>query len=32
MARSIVEAHGGRIMAHNGDQGGAEFCIALPVK
>ncbi len=29
ICRSIVEAHGGRIWAHNRDSGGAEFCFSL---
>ena len=30
ICRSIVEEHGGRIWADNGDEGGAQFVIELP--
>jgi signal transduction histidine kinase len=32
MARSIVEAHGRRLEAHNSSGGGATFPFALPVR
>jgi two-component system, sensor histidine kinase and response regulator len=32
IARNIVEAHGGRIWAASGDQGGAVFTVELPVR
>ena len=31
IVRSIVEAHGGKIEAENADDGGARFCLTLPV-
>ena len=31
IARSLIEAHGGRLTAENAPQGGARFTIALPV-
>lgn len=32
IARSVVEAHGGRIWAERGDAGGARFRFTLPVE
>jgi signal transduction histidine kinase len=32
IARNIIEAHGGRIWAASGDQGGAVFTVELPVR
>jgi len=32
IARSIVEAHGGRIQAENGAEGGAVFRFSIPAK
>ena len=31
ISRSIVEAHGGRIWATNREDGGARFCVSLPI-
>jgi signal transduction histidine kinase len=30
IARTIIEAHGGRIDAHNNPSGGATFLVTLP--
>ena len=32
ICRRIAEAHGGRIMARNGESGGAEFEFSLPLQ
>jgi two-component system sensor histidine kinase KdpD len=31
IAKAVVEAHGGRIFAHNGPEGGATFVVLLPL-
>jgi two-component system, LuxR family, sensor kinase FixL len=31
IAKSIIDAHSGRIWAENNAEGGATFCVSLPV-